>query len=295
MEHVKCNLCGGDDTYLLYEKDGYNIVKCNSCGLLYVNPRDSIDKLIRIYGRPYFELEKSKRKDGIGYRNYIKDKEIHKIYFRKKIKQIKKIKPEGRLLDIGCATGFFLEEAQKEGFDVWGVDVSPYAVKIAKEVINNDKIFLGTIKEVPLKRESLDVITCFQTLEHSPDPLGELLQMHRLLKIGGVIILTLPDQGSFYEKIMRRGWFAYKPKEHLYYFNSKTIKRMIQKAGFKRISVRWDDARLYPLGYILERVGYLYHKLNTLTLKGRRLLNRFKFLNLKVPVFLGDLQVVAFK
>ena len=295
MLFIKCNLCGEDDTILVFKKDEYNIVRCNNCGLLYTNPRDSELEIAKIYQRPYFELEKFAGRARIGYRDYLKDKEIHKLYFKKKLRQVRRHKKKGTLLDVGCATGYFLEKAKKAGFDAWGIDISSYAIKEARKIVGKNKAYVGTAKDISIKRKNFDVVTIYQTLEHSSDPLGDLLRIYKLLIPGGLLVITVPDQGSFFEKILKKSWFAYKPKEHLYYFDSKTIKKILKKAGFVKIMVRWDDTRPYPLYYILERLSYLYPKFKGLINSVEVISKRLKVLEINIPIFLGDLYIEAFK
>ena len=96
MTRVCCNLCGANETSLFLRKGGYTIVSCKRCGLVYVNPRDSVEKMLMTYSRPYFELEKFSDGARIGYRNYAVDRELHIAYFKKKLADILKRKKKGK-------------------------------------------------------------------------------------------------------------------------------------------------------------------------------------------------------
>ena len=294
MEQVRCNLCTADDPRIIFYKDGYRIVRCKSCGLVYVSPRDAFNRIVRLYSHPYFELEKFARKYRTGYRNYVADRELHAAYFRKKVREIRRHTSGGRLLDVGTAFGYFLEEARQAGFDGWGIDVSEYAATEAGKRLGK-RILKGTLKDAELPAESFDVVTAFQTLEHLPDPLENLRHMYALLVPGGMVMLVVPDQGSWIAAVLGRHWFGYKPKEHLYCFTARTISRMLDTAGFVRISASRDTARPYPVRHILERLRYLYPKLSGLTRAIDAGARQLGALDLAIPVLLGDLSVVAYK
>lgn len=295
LERVACNLCGKDNPQVFLEKDGYWIVRCRHCGLLYVNPRDRKEELNKVYARAYFQLQKLGSRDEVGYRDYIADGEVHRIYFKNKIAQIKRYKKGGKLLDVGCATGYFLEVAKEEGFDVFGVDVSPFAVELAKKRLGKDRIHLGDLEGSKFETDFFDVVAMFQTVEHLPDPTATLIEVRRVLRPAGLLVVATPHQGGVLEKLLGKNWFGYKPKEHPYYFNRKSLKDILEKAGFKEISVRADDFRPYPLHYVLERLEYhfpdsLIGRTAKVLGKHLRLVRR---LDLSIPIFLDDLLVFA--
>ena len=294
MKQVRCNLCRDDDPGTLFYKDGYRMVRCKSCGLVYVSPRDDVHRIIRLYRRPYFELEKFARKYRTGYRNYAADRELHTEYFRKKVREILRHASFGRLLDVGTAFGYFLEEARQAGFDGWGIDVSEYAATEARKRFGK-RILKGTLKDAELPLGSFEVVTAFQTLEHLPDPLENLKRMNAMLVPGGMVMLVVPDQGSWIATALGRHWFGYKPKEHLYCFTARTIIRMLDTAGFVRISASRDTARPYPVRHILERLRYLYPRISGLTSAIDAGARQLGALDLAIPVLLGDLSVIAYK
>lgn len=295
MLSVRCNLCGHQDTRLLVEKDGFRIVRCRRCGLVYVNPRDDVEEILKIYSRQYFAIEGEGGDGRIGYRNYATDRGLHRAYFSHKLQEISKLVTRGKLLDVGCGLGYFLDEARKSGFDVWGIDVSSYAAGEAGKLVGKDRVHLGTVQDAPLAGQTFSVVTCFQTLEHMTDPMDSLLRMRTLLKSQGLLSLVVPDQGSVLARFMGRAWFGYKPREHLYLFDAKTIRKMLAKVGFAEISLHRDQIRPYPLSYILERVRYLYPKLGRLTQVFEVGLKIVGMGSRKIPVLLGDLSVLARK
>ena len=128
-EYVRCNLCSTDDTKVLYLKDGFRISRCHQCGLVYVNPRPTRGQLQEIYGEEgYFANDPhlaAYTKSELGG--------IQLQVIREVLRELANLSSKGRLLDVGCATGSFLGLAQREGWQVTGVEVSPFAANYARE------------------------------------------------------------------------------------------------------------------------------------------------------------------
>ena len=160
-EFVKCNLCNKDDTRLVFKLCGYNIVKCKNCGLVYVNPRLKEKALHKIYNKDYYqnkEFKNSKTQKLFGYNLYIQDKEDIINTFKRRLRIIEKYKKGKKLLDVGCATGFFLDMAGSKGWKVYGTDVSKFACDYARKELPVKNIFHGNLKDAKFKDEMFDVV-----------------------------------------------------------------------------------------------------------------------------------------
>lgn len=293
MVNVNCNLCGSPSKKILHKFGESSIVSCNKCDFVYTETRNK-KGVLTIYKDDYFHIENSDQKKQ-GYRFYEKDKEHHIYYFEKKLNLIKFFLNKGKILDVGCALGFFMEAAEKEGFDSYGVDVSDYAISYALKKFPK-RAFLSTIKEANFKRGFFDCITMFQTLEHLDDPLGNLIEANKVLKKNGFLVIATPNHNCIIRKIMGKHWFEYKPEEHLNYFDEKSLGTILEKTGYK-IECIEKDMFFYPLGYILERFSYycsigvlkrffylIYKAYDKLTIK-----------NARFPLPLGGMVVVAQK
>lgn len=233
-EAVNCNLCGLEEKRLFMRVDSFPLVDCPRCGLRYVSPRLSQEALKDLYSRDYFQSTSSVT---AGYDDYLKDRENLIKTARKKLKLIKRYKEGGSLLDIGCAVGFFLKVCQDEGFEVMGVELSPFAAHYAKESLGL-RVLVGQLLDLSLPSESFDVITMWDVIEHLPDPLTELREIERLLRPEGILVIMTPNIASLVAKIAGKRWLLYmKPQEHLYYFSPTTLKAMLRKAGFEVVKV----------------------------------------------------------
>ena len=244
---IVCPLCQKKDYQVLFKKGQRQIVQCLNDGLVLVNPQPNQKEITSLYGPKYFR----------NFGPYLKNREAHLGYFRKKLDQIdKRVKKKGRILDIGCAVGFFLQEAQKKGWSPLGIDVSDFALKHCRQ--QGLKVKKGTIKEVKLPARSFEVVVSLQTIEHETNPVEHLQEIVRLLKPGGLAVLTTPDHNSWTRKLMGSHWFGYRHQEHLYFLTRETLGEMLKRAGFKKIEMKLDDPRIFILGYYLTRLADFY-------------------------------------
>lgn len=285
----QCNFCGQKHSKVFLIKRGSPIVRCQGCGLVYAKNPSEISP--QVYEETYFKAENFPGK--VGYRNYLADESLHRAYFRKKLKQILKFKNKGKLLDVGCALGFFLDEARKKGFEVQGLDISSFAVNFARQKLKLN-VLLGDLGEVSLPANHFEVVTAFEVIEHLEKPLRFFKEIERILKKGGLFFVTTPNQGGILAKIMGGFWFSYKPPEHLYFFSSKTLKKMAEKAGFE-VEIGSDVWRSYFLFNLIERIGYYYPGLGWLSRALLRLLRTLRLEKVSVPVCLDYIWLVAKK
>ena len=244
---VDCNLCGGAEREHLFTKFSYDIVKCKDCGLTFVgNPPDP-EAMRRMY---------SAQAD---YHNELLDpkslssRRMRKIA-RQHIRMLSKSVPESqglRLLDIGCSSGLFLDEARKAGFIVEGAELSPDTAEAARRNFGL-KVHTGTVDSATFADDTFDVITLFDVIEHLSDPLGDLCKMSKLLKPGGIILQSTPNIDGLFPKLSYKlahrldYWPHPEPPHHLYQFSVRSMKSLLDRAGLE--CVRADQTRI-QLGY----------------------------------------------
>jgi len=222
MEKVVCILCSEKEHKFLFNKDGFDVVKCHKCGLVYVNPRLSLNELKEFYDESYhqFQLEDSLKN--------LKNEKIIQI-----ISDL--IGTGGKFLDIGCSTGHFLNTA-KEYFDVLGIELAEWSANFARKTYNIE-ILNSTLENCHLQSSSFDVVTFFEVIEHLHDPLTFLKEVNRILKPDGILALSTGNVNSLEAKIRGEKWYYFAPKFHLYYFSIKTIKEILNQTGFRIIKI----------------------------------------------------------
>lgn len=248
MEYVNCNLCDNNEYKLFKEIDGYRLVKCKWCGLVYLNPRPTQQEISEEYSAEYhierLLRQEPKTEDKI-------EEEIKKNIGRAE-EIVKQFGNKGKLLDIGCSAGFFIACLKRYGWNVTGIDISEWASKFARERLGL-KVFTGIVEDIQFN-EKFDVITMYHVLEHLPDPVGTSKRVSEIITDNGVLIVKGPNLASFDRTWHGKNWRGYSDQTHLYYFTPKTYQMVLEKAGFsvqKMVFQYWD-----PVTHLMEiRLG----------------------------------------
>lgn len=260
-EFTTCDLCGKDDYNLIYTERGHNIVECKNCKLIYVNPRLSFQDYKMGLELEYTDLVldslKDLGKDIPKLKTQFQHKRVNIASWLKKrllinkrdLQDIRAItKTKGRILDVGCAEGYFLKYASDEGWDAYGIE--PAKRHLPKKGWNL-KVFNCFLEDANLEKNSFDVITLWDTLEHTPAPSKILLQANYLLKKDGLLAIRVPNVNYLLLKtfiithlfgknvylktklLSHQGFFA--PEAHFYNFSYITLKKILEKHNFKII------------------------------------------------------------
>jgi 2-polyprenyl-3-methyl-5-hydroxy-6-metoxy-1,4-benzoquinol methylase len=220
----KCNLCGSEKFTFLFEGHDYlffsplafKVMRCSRCGLVCVNPRP--ENIINYY-REYHK--RSLEKDGFHFLS------------SNRIKKIKKYKKGGRILDVGCGFGNFLFEMSKEGWEVYGNDISQVACDYARKEFGLKNIHTGELLSLNFPEYFFDVITLWHALEHLEKPRETLEKIHRILKNDGLLVIESPDFSSPQSRFFKDKWQALELPRHLYHFSGKTLRKLLKRAKFE--------------------------------------------------------------
>jgi 2-polyprenyl-3-methyl-5-hydroxy-6-metoxy-1,4-benzoquinol methylase len=252
---VLCNLCGSDnytvvhDTLVKEQEDNYSdtykitdhtvnvavrLVKCLKCGLIYMNPQ--VDHA-RIYSNYTSMADDFYAQEEAGRR-----RSADSI-----LKYLEKIDKKGRLLDVGCATGFLLDQARKGGWEVYGVELSAWAVDYAKNKLQLPNITQASLKEANYPANFFDAVVLKDVIEHLTNPKETLEQIRYVLKPNGIICCNTPDIDSLASKILGAKWWGIK-QSHLFYFNKNTLSALFKATGFVPVKIR-SHARTFTLNY----------------------------------------------
>lgn len=227
-----------------FTKNNHQINKCRACGLIFVYPAPNNTETI--YNNDYF----CGAQGGFGYINYDNDKKADFQVFEKYLNLLEQYKiNKGHLLDVGAATGIFLDIAKKRGWNVAGVEISEYASQKAKE--KGLEVFIGTMENLKNRKENFDAITMWDLIEHVPDPKQQLAISYNLLKPGGLLAINTPDAGSFYAKIRGKKWHLILPPEHINLFNQANLKQLLEKSGFKILAIK-KIGKKFKIPYIFQ-------------------------------------------
>jgi 2-polyprenyl-3-methyl-5-hydroxy-6-metoxy-1,4-benzoquinol methylase len=253
-KHVPCNLCGSDARRPYCPENGLGLVQCQQCGFVYVSPRPDADELYALYGETYFHNNES---GVVGYTDYINDESNIRKTAQRRLRHLEGYLQAGKLLDVGCATGFFLDEARRCGWIAQGLDVSSFGVEYAQEHFGLDTVH-STLTDFDAQPGSYDLVTLWDVIEHVPDPTAYVKKSAELLRSGGVISLATPDVDSLPARLAGKRWVGYKlSEEHVYYFSVTTLTRLLNDAGFDVVNVR-HIGKYVPLSLFRDRLGMYF-------------------------------------
>jgi 2-polyprenyl-3-methyl-5-hydroxy-6-metoxy-1,4-benzoquinol methylase len=252
-----CNLCGAPvdpENSLRWRKDGFRIVQCASCGLVFRSEPPSYGDLAEIYTSSYFRDDVS-TSDKQGYSDYLGDAELHRHNARRRLRHLERHVPTGRLLDVGCAAGFFVAEARARGWDAEGIDVSSEMVDWGRVTLGVP-VSTGTLRELETDTRAFSAITMWDYIEHAIDPVADVARCSELLAEGGILALSTGDVGSPLARLSGSRWHLLTPHHHNYFFSRRTLRRLLTQAGLEILSMRATSSSY--------SVAHLVYKLQTL-------------------------------
>jgi SAM-dependent methyltransferase len=176
--------------------------------------------------------------------------------FRRCVRFVETNSPKGRILDVGCAAGFFVKAASDAGWDATGVEPCRWLADYGASRLGL-KIVPSNLRDARFADASFDVVTMWDVLEHVPDPPAELREVFRILRPGGLLVVNYPDVGTWQAKLAGKHWWFFL-SVHLTYFTKKTIKAMVSRAGFEGCVTRPHFQSL-ELGHLMKMME-LYSK-----------------------------------
>ena len=264
----------------------FTLVQCKGCGLIYLNPRPTPAEISVYYPSEYYPLEESRERRAIdrffqrlsndlkrgirqefyGYpdgsegrrltlRRLLRRLLLYPEYIHLKIvgRDIIPYRGNGRILDVGCGPGKLLRVLRDWGWDVQGVDFSPIPVECAT-LKYGLKVRLGDLLQAGLEDNYFDVVMFNHCLEHVYQPVETLREAYRILKPGGLLLIAIPNAGSFESRLFGKWWVQWDVPRHLFHFTKQTMGRLLSMTGFHLTKIKEGMGTSFFLG----SVDYVY-------------------------------------
>lgn len=262
----------------------FRVVECRVCGLIYLNPRPEGSELAAYYPQEYYDdlgravagrhrgssawrrVRRSVRRSllerfyhypppaggspgsGNSLVSALKTAWLHAERWRLRMggreAAIIPFAGEGRLLDVGCATGKDLQPLKEMGWDVTGVEFSAKAASVARARLGCE-ILVGDFEKVPLADGCFDVVRFSHTLEHVPSPRRALVRAHQILRPDGQLWIEVPNAASLERWLFGRHWIHWDLPRHLYHFTPTTLARLLTCTGFRPVKIKCDGRTLF--------------------------------------------------
>lgn len=236
-------ICSETDNTVLFTAGKYPVCRCVNCGQVYVSGIEH-DAVKKTYNEKHYFAERNQ---------YVDRWAEFSSVFQKIVDKIQAFKPQGSLLDVGCSVGILLDVARKNGFDVKGVEVSTWASEFARQ--KGFDVVTGGLLEAAYPEKSFDVVVLNHVLEHILDPVEILLEVKRIMKDDGLLVIGVPNFGCAMAAIKKARWASLQPDQHLWQFTHKSLLRLLARSGFAEVYYAARENHrlgwLRPASYVL--------------------------------------------
>jgi SAM-dependent methyltransferase len=264
QEQIACPLCdspAGSSSLLardlVFARPGrYRLVRCQGCGLQYVNPRPTVEALGAHYPEDYFGYAMHEKESPLMQsvlRAFARGISLRRIGYLEKVTG--RIAPDSRVLDVGCGVNhllFHLKEAR--GCEGMGLDFKPEIVAYVEKRLGMP-IVCGTLQTAGLQTGSFDIVTMMEYLEHEPDPLTVLREARRVTRDSGFLALELPHISGLPARLFRSLWWNLDIPRHLVFFTPETLGSALEKTGFELLRVKSFTFPFYVGMSLVQALG----------------------------------------
>ncbi len=244
-----CPLCESgrqSDAYMRFAL--YGVVRCDDCDLYYLSPRLKEAAMLERYkSETYFSGGES----GYAQSDYEEQEKALRRTFHRLLRNLEiRGLTGGSVLEVGCGYGYLLDEARGFFDTRVGTDFSSTAVELARA--KADRVYEGGVEEVP-ESEKFDCVIATQVIEHVYEPKKFMELLAGRLKPGGKAVVATPHMGSFWRRIMGHKWASFKLPEHVLYFNSRSLAKLLKDANLQQID-HIPHPHAFPLSLVLAKL-----------------------------------------
>jgi ubiquinone/menaquinone biosynthesis C-methylase UbiE len=213
----------------------FEVVVCGSCGAGWTLPPASPEELGSYYPdaySAYVPLESGllRSVQGIGHRAVMR-----RAFARPPLATLASV-PAGDVLDVGCGRGDQAVELRRHGWRVVGIDPSEQACAEARA--RGVEAIVATLESAPFEPESFDAVVMNHSLEHVTDPRGDLARVSRLLRPGGLLLVSVPNFASWQRERFGSSWYALDLPRHRTHFTRSSFGQALMAEGFEIVSIR---------------------------------------------------------
>jgi len=267
-----CDLCGGTrqrqvatyHEYLLFTGESFCLVRCEDCGLSFLNPRPTVRSIGFYYPPDYLAHREEARplrrwQSAVGAPTAARPWGLRRLLLH--IRQsmhwysIPRFEGGGRALDIGCGSGKLLDTLRALGWDTHGVDPSAAALERARQRGHDTTI--GRAEDAPPAGE-YDLVYLWHALEHTHEPSRVLANVRAAMRPGGRFHLAVPNLRSFHARLFGRCWWSTDAPRHLYQFDRRTLRRYLEEAGFVDIRMTTRTGASSWLRGVRQTINWIF-------------------------------------
>ncbi|MHB1644988.1 MAG: class I SAM-dependent methyltransferase [Candidatus Acididesulfobacter diazotrophicus] len=257
LEYIKCAICDENNESLLIKvknthgtsyisDEEFDLAQCKKCGLVYINPRPINKEIHKYYSDNYYSPKSN-------IKSKIEKLVLQPYYMFLRKTYIEQFLKKGKILDIGCGSGGFINSLSKNNWEIYGIEPNQTGFALSSAILHKKiNLYNKPLSDCKFPDNYFDIITMWHVLEHIHKPNKELQEIKRVLKDNGILIIAVPNIKSFGFKISKKHWFHLDAPRHLYHYDSTTIKKILNHNKFEVINTAFSFTE-YPLD--------LYHSL----------------------------------
>lgn len=243
---IPCPVCGAGEHVTLFVKRGFPIVRCAACRMVFANPQVDESLVVEEY------------RGGISNDLWVdvltsaRQLELDRDKFDEILDVLEPFRGAGRLLDVGCSIGLFLERARSRGWDGVGIEFSEKARSYARDEFGLD-VLDTPLADSGFPPAAFDVVTLNSVLEHTTDPRRMLREISAVLKPGGALYVIVPNVESLACRVLHERAATFDGRNHLLYFAARTLADVLGREGYE---VEHTTTRIASLGPVLDWLAY---------------------------------------
>lgn len=280
LKEIKCPLCRTENAHFLYKmeigsistrsiknemEDVGNIYKCCNCSFIFKEIESTNINLGDYYANLTYDYYQSLHGDGRYKEHAMMARLINKNLF------------SGKILDIGCGTGEFLNILSPEKWEKWGVEPAKFTNEILEK--NGIKAVTSGFMESDLPNNYFDVVTMFDVIEHIDNPVNYIKLIKKVLKDDGIVLVATPNVTSLMAHLSGKYWYHFSPIGHITFYNPKILKKIMQKEGFENFFIKKYD---YNLSFTYAIIKLFKESIRFVLKKAIIYFSKFIFLTTKV-------------
>jgi len=211
---------------------GFQIAHCAACGLNVTTPQPGVIEMADYYPHGYYGDSTERR-----FPKLVES--MQQALYGRRVRQVESLRggTPGRVLDVGCGRGVLLQEFRRAGWDVQGTELSDQAAVYARDVLKLP-VEIGSLESIGFPASHFDAITLWHVLEHVADPHALLMEANRILKPGGVLLISVPNFGGCEARLFKDKWFHLDVPRHVTHLTKSRLQGVLAATGFQ--DRRWS-------------------------------------------------------
>jgi len=261
-DQQKCTNCGESEFIPIFDAhdfdtgiEKFSLRRCAKCGIVHTAPILEEEKLGRYYKQVYYGKGNRKFSTLIEFWTIYSNLRLAKLIINNSHKYTPADGKHSRVLDIGCGRGNLLKAFSDLGYECHGVERTEFPNDVHDSSIT---IHRQSLSDIGFEDNYFDIVVLWHVLEHLPMPDGTIHEISRILSDSGILVIAVPNFGSFQSRIFRKHWFHLDLPRHLYHYERESLTDLLKRNRFKlyQLDTRSIDQSVF--GFIQSTLNGIF-------------------------------------